>query len=100
MDFIKQNPFQFGFQHQGSIPIEVGLSIVRTGNFDKATNSDPLRANLNLLKEIQDRAHLKMVTYRQGVTRYYDLHVMPKTFYPSDPDYGEPKSQDPRSVAS
>lgn len=61
-----KSSFNLVFGTEVVIPVEIGLSI--------------MRANLNLLEETENQAHLKMTMYRQKVARYNNIRVRSKTF--------------------
>lgn len=73
-----KTPFNLSFCTEAVIPVEIRLPTMQTKCFDKATNLDRLRTNLD--QETRDRANLKMVAYRQKVARYYNSQVKSKIF--------------------
>ena len=79
-----ETPFGLAFGSEAVIPIELEHRTFRTTYYDEASNSDRLRANLDLIEEFHDGANLRMATYRQRVARYYNSKVKTKTFKPGD----------------
>lgn len=61
---INETLFNLTFITEAIIPIEIRLSTMQTERFDKATNSNRPRTNLDLLEKTRDQANLKMVAYR------------------------------------
>ena len=62
------------------IPVEVGLTSLRTEFFDKQSNDDQLKLNLNCLDEVRDRASQKMTKYQLKMAEYYNQRVKLKRF--------------------
>ena len=60
---------------------EIGLPTAKTKNFQIKNNSDRLRNNLDLLDETPERDHIRMVTYKQRMSKYYNSRVKPKIFH-------------------
>lgn len=69
-DFNKQNSFQFSLGIEVVIPIEIGLPTMQIKHYNESSNLIQLRANLNLLEETWDKAHIYIAIYWQQVTRY------------------------------
>ena len=63
----EETPFNLIFRIEVVIPVEIRILSARTENFDKQTNSQKLRTNLNLLKEVKKKAHIRMVAYQQKI---------------------------------
>lgn len=55
--------FNLAFGTEAIILVKIGLSIMQIECSDEATNMNQLWANLNLLEEIRDRAHLRIAIY-------------------------------------
>nr|XP_010910597.1 uncharacterized protein LOC105036537 [Elaeis guineensis] len=68
----------------GVIPVEFELPSLRVKEYNKDTNSVWLRANLDLIEGSRKCATVRMVTYRQRVTKYYNTRVKTKGFQVSD----------------
>ena len=62
------------------IPVEVGVNSIRRELFNKETNNNQLRTNLDCLDETRDEASKRMVRYQQKMARYYDQRVKFKRF--------------------
>lgn len=76
--------FNLVFSTKVVILVEIGLPTIRIEHYQDPSNSSWLQANLDLLEEIQNQAHLRMEIYQQWVTRYYNTQVKSKTFYLGD----------------
>lgn len=55
----------------------------RTANFDPEKNMN-LKHNLDLLKEKQDEAALRVAVYKQKMTKYYNSRVKARRFVVED----------------
>lgn len=60
-----ESPFKLAFKIEVMISIEIRLSTMRIEYYEEPSNLDQLRANLDLLEETWNQAHLRMVVYRQ-----------------------------------
>lgn len=69
-----ETTFSLAFGTKAVIPIELGVPSVRIANFDEQTNFKRWLANLDLL-EARERAHVRMVAYRQKVVHYFNSKV-------------------------
>ena len=66
------------------IPIEIGLLSDKVKNFNEITNSDRLRIDLDLLDEVREQVHVRMMTYKQRIAKYYNARVKLKSFQKDD----------------
>lgn len=62
-DPTSETPFNLTFGTKAVIPMEIGLSSPWVKNFNKDSNSERLRAKLDLLEEVQEWAAIRMATY-------------------------------------
>lgn len=53
-----ETPFNLVFGMGIMIPVKIGLLTMWIKHYDESSNLIQLRANLNLLKETRDKAHL------------------------------------------
>lgn len=60
---MNESPFKLAFSTYAIILVEIGLPIMRVEYYEEPSNLDYLRANLDLLKETQHQAYLRMATY-------------------------------------
>ena len=75
-----ETPFNMTFDTEAVILIEIGLSTLRTENFEEEANSEQLRANVGLLEETQEWAQQRLVAYEQKVARYNNSRMKTKIF--------------------
>ena len=73
-------PFKLTFSIEAIIPVEVGLTSLRVKTFDKQKNQMELNANLYLIDEVRDEAQIRMMKYKEAMTKYYDRRVKIKRF--------------------
>ena len=52
--------------------------------FDESKNDEKLKANLDFLDELRERAHTRMARYQNRVLRYYNSRVKVKRFEEGD----------------
>lgn len=57
-------PFNLAYGTEVVILVEIGLSTMKIEHYEEPSNSNRLKANLNLLEETWNQAHLWIVTYR------------------------------------
>ena len=62
----------------------MGLSSLRLSHYDKSSNNDELRLNLDFLFEVRDKAALKMARYQQKMAKYHNQMVKLRRFYLND----------------
>ena len=61
----EETPFKLAFGTEAVIPAKIGDSSLRQAHFDKGTNNDELRLNLDCLAGVKDEAALRMARYQQ-----------------------------------
>lgn len=76
---INETPFSLAYGTKAIIPLEMSLPSNRV-NFDAQENSEHLHANLNLLKEDREKAHIQMAKYKQWISHHYNSKVKKKYF--------------------
>ena len=72
---IGEMPFKLMFSIEAIIPVEVGLTSLRVKTFDEQKNQMELNANLYLIDEVRDEAQIRMMKYKEAMTKYYDKRV-------------------------
>ena len=73
-------PFNLTYGTVVVISVEVGLTSLKTEFFDKQSNDDQLKLNLDCLDELRDRASQRMTKYQQKMAEYYNQRVKLKRF--------------------
>ena len=63
-DPTEETPFKLTFGAEAVIHVKIGLSTIRVKHFSEKSNSDRLRADLDLLEEIRERVRVHMATYK------------------------------------
>ncbi|RDX93433.1 hypothetical protein CR513_24313, partial [Mucuna pruriens] len=62
------------------IPVEIGEPSPWSALFELTENEDELRANLDLLQEVKEIAHIREYTAKIRVARRYDQKVISRSF--------------------
>ena len=75
-----ETPFNLTYGTEAVIPVEVGLTSLRREFFDKQSNDDQLKQNLDCLDEVRDQASQRMAKYQQKIAEYYNRRVKLKRF--------------------
>ena len=68
-------PFKLTFIIEAIILVEVGLTSLRVKTFDEQKNQMELNANLYLIDEVRDEDQIRMMKYKEAMTKYYDRRV-------------------------
>jgi hypothetical protein len=79
-----ETPFALAYGVEVIIPLEVGLPIIRTTEFDAEQNENNLRKDLNLIEERRDLAAIKLASYQHQMKRGYDKNIRPRSFQIND----------------
>lgn len=53
------------FRIEAVIPLEIDLVSNQIMGYDKNSNQEKLQASLNLLEEVQEKAHIRMASYNR-----------------------------------
>lgn len=77
---IGEAPFSLAFGTEVVILVEIRIASHRTANFDPDCNGRGLRGNLDLLEEKRDEVALRVVAYKQKMTKYYNSRVKARRF--------------------
>nr|XP_033512230.1 uncharacterized protein LOC117276916 [Nicotiana tomentosiformis] len=67
-----EKPFSLIYDTKALIPVEVGEQTLRYFRADEESNSEALLVKLELLDELRDLAHIRMVAQKQMMERYYN----------------------------
>ncbi|RDX78443.1 Tf2-8, partial [Mucuna pruriens] len=76
--------FRLTYGSEVVIPVEIGEPSPKTALFEPTANEDELRANLDLLQEIREIAHIKEYAVKTRVARKYDRRVVYRDFQEGD----------------
>ncbi|GAV79843.1 hypothetical protein CFOL_v3_23306 [Cephalotus follicularis] len=66
------------------IPVEIVVHSPRVVDYNQAENEEGLRAGLDLVEELRDKASIRVATYQQRVSRYYNKRVNPRPLREGD----------------
>ncbi|RDY11324.1 hypothetical protein CR513_04035, partial [Mucuna pruriens] len=66
------------------IPVEIREPSARTTLFEPSANETELRANLDMLQEVREAAHIREFVIKSRVARLYNRRVIPRSFKPQD----------------
>ncbi|RDY05097.1 Tf2-11, partial [Mucuna pruriens] len=80
----RETPFRLTYGSEAVIPVEIGEPSPRTALFDLTANEDELRANLDLLQETREIAHIKEYAVKAKVARRYNKRIIPREFQEGD----------------
>ncbi|RDX82777.1 Gypsy retrotransposon integrase-like protein 1, partial [Mucuna pruriens] len=80
----KETPFRLTFDIEAMIPVEIREPSPQTTMFELSENEEELRANLDMLQEIREIAHVREYAIKERVARKYDKKVAPCNFKPQD----------------
>ncbi|RDX96112.1 Tf2-8, partial [Mucuna pruriens] len=79
-----ETPFRLTFGTEAMIPVEIGEPFPRTALFEPSRNEEELRANLDLVQEVREIAHIKEYAIKARATRKYNQKVIPRRFRSGD----------------
>uniref|UniRef100_A0A2N9FP12 Uncharacterized protein n=1 Tax=Fagus sylvatica TaxID=28930 RepID=A0A2N9FP12_FAGSY len=80
----KETPFKLTFGTEAVIPVEIGLTTLRTTLHKEEENEGQLRLNLDLLDETREKAARRITLYQGKMARYYNTKVKLRRFEVSD----------------
>ena len=80
----KETPFKLTFGTEAVIPVEIGLTTLRTTFHKEEENEGQFRLNLDLLDEIREKAARRVALYQGKMARYYNTKVKLRRFEVSD----------------
>ncbi|XP_038680931.1 uncharacterized protein LOC119981862 [Tripterygium wilfordii] len=79
-----QTPSSLTYGTEAVIPLEIGLSTIRTLALERGENDNPLTVNLDLLEEKREQAALKLASYQHELAKVHDRKVKARNFHPGD----------------
>ncbi|RDX77342.1 Tf2-6, partial [Mucuna pruriens] len=79
-----ETPFRLTFGTEAMIPVEIGEPSPRTNLFEPSKNEEELRANLDLIQEVREIAHVKEYAVKARAARRYNQKVIPRNFKAGD----------------
>ncbi|RDX76975.1 Tf2-8, partial [Mucuna pruriens] len=79
-----KTPFCLTFGTEAMIPVEIREPSPRTALFEPGKNEEELRANLDMLQEVWEIAHVREYAIKARAARKYDRGVIPRHFMPKD----------------
>ncbi|GAV59814.1 hypothetical protein CFOL_v3_03345, partial [Cephalotus follicularis] len=69
---------------EAMILVEIEVHSPRVVHFNEANNEEGLSTLLDLVKELRDKAAIRVATYQQRVSRYYNKRVNPRPLREGD----------------
>ncbi|RDX74603.1 hypothetical protein CR513_45640, partial [Mucuna pruriens] len=79
-----ETPFRLAFGTEAVIPVEIGEPSLRTELFEPKANEGELRANLDMIQEVREAAHIREFAIKARVAKLYNRKVIPRNFKPQD----------------
>uniref|UniRef100_A0A2N9F1K7 Uncharacterized protein n=1 Tax=Fagus sylvatica TaxID=28930 RepID=A0A2N9F1K7_FAGSY len=73
-----ETPFRMTFGSEAVVPVEIGLTTLRTSIYDEQKNEEQLRLNLDLTDEVRETAEARMKRYQEKMARHYNSKVKPR----------------------
>uniref|UniRef100_A0A2N9EL41 RNA-directed DNA polymerase n=1 Tax=Fagus sylvatica TaxID=28930 RepID=A0A2N9EL41_FAGSY len=73
-----ETPFRMTFGSEAVVPVEIGLTTLRTSAYDDQQNEEQLRLNLDLIDEVRETAEARMKRYQEKMARHYNSKVKPR----------------------
>ena len=77
-------PFMLAYGAEAVVPVEISHSSPRIQAFDEKENEEGQRLALDLIDEVRDKAHAKIVEYQKKASFYYNLRVRERFFKQGD----------------
>ena len=81
---IKETPFKLTFGTEAVIPVEIGLTTLRTTFHKEKENEGQFRLNFDLLDETKEKAAQRIAFYQGKVAKYYNTKVKLRCFEVGD----------------
>ena len=66
------------------IPVEIGLTTLRTSTYDDQQNEEQLCLNLDLIDKVRETAETRMKRYQKNMAHHYTAKVKPRQFFIGD----------------
>uniref|UniRef100_A0A2N9H0M9 Uncharacterized protein n=1 Tax=Fagus sylvatica TaxID=28930 RepID=A0A2N9H0M9_FAGSY len=73
-----ETPFRMTFGSEAVVPVEIGMTTLRTSAYNDRQNEEQLRLNLNLIDEVRETAEARMKRYQEKMARHYNSKVKPR----------------------
>uniref|UniRef100_A0A2N9GJ69 Uncharacterized protein n=1 Tax=Fagus sylvatica TaxID=28930 RepID=A0A2N9GJ69_FAGSY len=73
-----ETPFRMTFGSEAVVPVEIGMTTLRTSAYDDQQNEEQLRLNLDLIDEVRETAETRMKRYQEKMARHYNSRVKPR----------------------
>lgn len=81
---IRETPFKLTFGYEAIILVEVGLTSIRVGTYEKQKNQQELNSNLGLIDEVRDEVQERMMRHKGAMARYCNKKMRVRRFNPGD----------------
>ncbi|GAV68057.1 rve domain-containing protein [Cephalotus follicularis] len=78
------SPYSLCFEAESMIAVEIGVQSPRVVHLNEENNEEGLRNLLDLVEKLRDKAAIKVTTYQQRVSRYYNKRVNPRPLREGD----------------
>ncbi|XP_074345883.1 uncharacterized protein LOC141684670 [Apium graveolens] len=78
------NAFHVSIRAEAVVPVEISHSSPRIQAFNTEENEEGQRLSLDLIDEVRDAAHAKIVEYQKKAYFYYNLRVKDRFFKQGD----------------
>ncbi|KAL0453661.1 UNVERIFIED_CONTAM: hypothetical protein Slati_1344200 [Sesamum latifolium] len=79
-----ESPFSLVYGTEAIIPAELGMPSHRVMNFAEECNTDLLKENLDLIKELREEAFIRMQRYKSTMINSYNKRVKTRSFQVGD----------------
>ncbi|RDX91253.1 Pro-Pol polyprotein, partial [Mucuna pruriens] len=79
-----ETPFRLTFGSDAVIPVEIGEPSPWTTFFEPVDNEEELRANLDMLQEVHEVAHIREYAVKARIAGRYNRKTIPRNFHPQD----------------
>ncbi|RDY07196.1 Tf2-8, partial [Mucuna pruriens] len=79
-----ETPFRLTFGIEAVIPVEIGEPSLRTELFEPEANEGELTANLDMVQEVREAAHIREFAIKARIAKLYNRKVIPRNFKPQD----------------
>ena len=77
-------PFQLAYGTEAVVPLEITHTSPRIREFQPESNEEGLRAAIDMIDEVRDEAHAKIVENQKRASYYYNLRVKERFFKEGD----------------
>ncbi|XP_063947569.1 uncharacterized protein LOC108203383 [Daucus carota subsp. sativus] len=77
-------PFQLAYGAEAVVPLEITHTSLRVQQYEPEANEEGMRLALDMIDEIRDEAHAKIVENQKRASYYYNLRVKERYFREGD----------------